>query len=248
MTARSSRRPAAASATASRSRSSRASAAASPVCERASEPARAQRRPSGPVTSSMISMRPGCGGPRTQPRNRRPGVSPTGALRSPQGHRRQPQRAGRCGDRREGADSVGAAGRRTLEPVSLTIGIVGLPNVGKSTLFNALTKNDVLAANYPFATIEPNVGVVGVPDPRLARARRDLRLGQAAARHRVVRRHRRHRARRVARARGWATSSSPTSARPTRSARSSARSTTPTSSTSTARSPPAATSRRSTPS
>lgn len=51
--------------------------------------------------------------------------------------------------------------------MALTIGIVGLPNVGKSTLFNALTKNTVLAANYPFATIEPNIGVVNLDDPRL---------------------------------------------------------------------------------
>ncbi|MBE6159456.1 MAG: redox-regulated ATPase YchF [Lactobacillales bacterium] len=51
--------------------------------------------------------------------------------------------------------------------MSLTAGIVGLPNVGKSTLFNAITKKNILAANYPFATIEPNVGVVTVPDDRL---------------------------------------------------------------------------------
>src|SRR6185369_11410109 len=51
--------------------------------------------------------------------------------------------------------------------MALEVGIVGLPNVGKSTIFNALTAAGALAANYPFATIEPNVGVVNVPDPRL---------------------------------------------------------------------------------
>ena len=51
--------------------------------------------------------------------------------------------------------------------MSLTAGIVGLPNVGKSTLFNAITKKHILAENYPFATIDPNIGVVTVPDKRI---------------------------------------------------------------------------------
>jgi GTP-binding protein YchF len=67
---------------------------------------------------------------------------------------------------RHAAAALAGRGPR-LASVSLSIGIVGLPNVGKSTLFNALTRASALASNYPFATIEPNVGVVGIPDPRL---------------------------------------------------------------------------------
>ena len=51
--------------------------------------------------------------------------------------------------------------------MSLKAGIIGMPNVGKSTLFNAITKKNILAANYPFATIDPNLGTVVVPDKRL---------------------------------------------------------------------------------
>jgi hypothetical protein len=57
--------------------------------------------------------------------------------------------------------------------MSLKCGIVGLPNVGKSTLFNALTKAGIAAENYPFCTIEPNVGIVEVPDPRMKQTGRD---------------------------------------------------------------------------
>jgi GTP-binding protein YchF len=74
--------------------------------------------------------------------------------------------------------------------MSLKCGIVGLPNVGKSTLFNALTKAGIAAENYPFCTIEPNVGIVEVPD-RAWQAGRDRQAAEDPAGHRRVRRHRR---------------------------------------------------------
>jgi GTP-binding protein YchF len=74
--------------------------------------------------------------------------------------------------------------------MGIKCGIVGLPNVGKSTLFNALTKAGIAAANFPFCTIEPNVGVVPVPDPRLNALSRDR---QAAEDHPDCHRVRRHR-------------------------------------------------------
>ena len=68
--------------------------------------------------------------------------------------------------------------------MSLKCGIVGLPNVGKSTLFNALTQSGIEAANYPFCTIEPNVGIVEVPDPRMAELAKIVNPQKNAARHR----------------------------------------------------------------
>ena len=100
----------------------------------------------------------------------------------------------------------------------MKIGIVGLPNAGKSTLFNALTKGGAETGDYPFTTVEPNVAVAA-GSRRAARAgRRDARLLRAGPRDDRLPRHRRPGQRRLARARGSATSSSPRSARPTRSA------------------------------
>jgi ribosome-binding ATPase len=99
------------------------------------------------------------------PRHARPGDPPDRPARPP----------GRPRLRDPASGGQGCAARARLPPggsrlagVSLSIGIVGLPNVGKSTLFNALTRASAVASNYPFATIEPNVGIVGIPDPRLA--------------------------------------------------------------------------------
>lgn len=96
---------------------------------------------------------------------------------------------------------------------------MGLPNVGKSTLFNALTRAEVLAANYPFATIDPNVGVVPLPDPRLAELATvfgSQKLLPATVSFvdiaGIVKG--------ASEGRAWATSSSPISVRPMRSARS----------------------------
>ena len=81
--------------------------------------------------------------------------------------------------------------------MGIQCGIVGLPNVGKSTLFNALTKAGIAAANYPFCTIEPNVGVVPVPDPRLQQLADIVQAAEDHSDHGRVRRHRRPGGRRV---------------------------------------------------
>lgn len=131
--------------------------------------------------------------------------------------------------------------------MALTLAIVGLPNVGKSTLFNALTKNTVLAANYPFATIEPNVGVVNLPDSRLEKlaeifgSERILPAPVSFVDIAGI-------VRGASEGRGLATSFSPTSARPTQSRKSFAASRTPTWCTWMARSTPRAIWPRSTPS
>ena len=109
---------------------------------------------------------------------------------------------------------------------TVKIGIVGLPNAGKSSLFNALTRAGAAAANYPFTTVEPNVAVVGVPDERLDRVAETIGATPVVHETIAVPRHRRARARRARRARGSATSSSATSARPTRSCTSCAPTTT----------------------
>lgn len=74
----------------------------------------------------------------------------------------------------KGGHTIGPLAGGHAERESMEAGIVGLPNVGKSTLFNALTKAGAVAANYPFATIEPNVGVVPIPDPRLETIRKHI--------------------------------------------------------------------------
>ena len=92
--------------------------------------------------------------------------------------------------------------------MALFIGILGLPNVGKSTLFNALTAGSAVASNYPFATVDPNVGVVDVPDARLRRLAELLQPASCTPTSQAW-------SAALAAARAWGTGSSPRSARPT---------------------------------
>ena len=187
------------------------------------------------------------------PRRRSPPRAPTGACCRPRRstRRRRRWRASRVylGVHYPSDVAAGRAARAGHgERGAMKVGIVGMPNAGKSSLFNALTRAGAEAANYPFTTIEPNVAVVPVVDERLDRVARDDRLLERRATTRSTSTTSPASCAAPARARGWATSSWPTSARSTPSSTSCAPTTTTTSSTPRATSTRAATSTRSRPS
>ena len=168
---------------------------------------RSTRRSSAASTCCRASRRAAC-------RMRWPGC--THRPRTKRSARRRSKREPRVIPAKATKPSVSHVNRTTERRImSLQCGIVGLPNVGKSTLFNALTKAGIAAENYPFCTIEPNVGIVEVPDPRLKQARGDRQAAEGDSRRSWSSSTSRAWSPARRRARAWATSSSPTSARPT---------------------------------